>query len=121
VRVSEEFPSRYLKGSDIVGQKLKVTISEVTREEMPDGKFKPCLWFTGGSKGLILNKVNSLVIKGIADGRGADGDDMATWVGLPLVMSTEVVTAFGQTGPAVRVYDVPQAIPHDLPDEEVPF
>lgn len=61
MNINEQFPSKYLKASDLKGAKVRVTISRVEAEEVGDGK-KPVAYFVGKDKGLVLNKTNAMII-----------------------------------------------------------
>ena len=50
MKVSEEFPSKYLKASDLNGKQVKVTISHVTREAVGDDD-RLVAYFEGKKKG----------------------------------------------------------------------
>lgn len=97
------YPSRYLKADDIdeQGGEVRAVISKIKMEEMQDperGKEdKPILYFLRMEKGVVLNKTNALTI-GAAYGPDTDG-----WIGKEVLLVTEMVTAFGETKPAIRV------------------
>jgi hypothetical protein len=79
MKISEEFPSKYLKSSDLRGQEVRVTMGNVEREEIGSDK-KLVLYFKGKDKGMVLNKTNA---NAIGDFYGDDSDD---WYDQPLIL-----------------------------------
>lgn len=79
MKISEEFPSKFLKAADLKGKEPKVVISHVEREKIGDD-MKLVVHFQGKDKGVVLNKGNSNTI---ADAYGDDTDD---WAGREVVM-----------------------------------
>lgn len=79
MKISEEFPSKYLKSSDLKGQEVRVTMGRVEREEIGQDK-KLVLYFKGKEKGMVLNKTNA---NAIGDFYGDDSDD---WYDQPLIL-----------------------------------
>lgn len=79
MKISEEFPSQYLKASDLGGKEIRVTMGRVEREEIGQDK-RPVLYFKGKDKGLVLNKTNANTI---GDAYGDDTDD---WFDQPLIL-----------------------------------
>jgi hypothetical protein len=58
MKISEEFPSQYLKASDLGGRDIRVTMGRVEREKIGTDN-KLVLYFKGKDKGLVLNKTNA--------------------------------------------------------------
>lgn len=79
MKISEEFPSAYLKSSDLGGREVRVTMGRVDREEIGQDK-KLVLYFKGKEKGMVLNKTNATTI---GDAYGDDTDD---WFDQPLIL-----------------------------------
>jgi hypothetical protein len=78
MKLSQLYPSKYLKCTDLAGKRHTVTIDRVELEHVgqdPDEPKKPVLYFTGKRQGLVLNKTNAAAI---ADSLG---DDTDAWVG----------------------------------------
>lgn len=100
MKLSQLFPSRYLKADDIDGD-TPVIIKELVFDKMKDedGKEeeKPVLLFKGVEKGLVLNKTNAQRIE------EQHGDETDNWPGKRITLTTESVTAFGKTQWAIRV------------------
>lgn len=105
MRMSEAFPSNYLRASDFPKPTL-LTISHVKMEDIGDDH-KPVLYFQELDKGLCLNKTNGNTI---ADVYGDDSDD---WKGQQIVAFETPVQFQGRMVQAVRVRKPkPQAKPH---------
>lgn len=100
MKLSEVYPSKFLKGDDIE-QETPVIITKLVFEKMKDEdgreEEKPVLLFKGVDKGLVLNKTNATRI---AD---QHGDETDNWPGKRITLTTESVTAFGKTQWAIRV------------------
>jgi hypothetical protein len=95
MKMSEEFPSKYLKASDLQGREVRLTMAHVEREKIGDD-FKPVLYFKGKDKGLAMNKTNAGTI---ADAYGDDSDD---WMDQPIILFSVMVDFQGKVGPAIR-------------------
>lgn len=79
MKVSEEFPSKTLKASDLKGKEPRLTIANIVREKIGDDA-KMVVYFDGKDKGVVLNKGNSNTI---AD---AYGDDTDGWQGRDVIL-----------------------------------
>ena len=100
MRISEAYPSKYLKATDLAGQDRTVNIRACVQEGLGEGsekKVKPVLYFDGGQKGLVLNKTNA---QAIAEDYG---DDTEAWTGREIVLFIQKVTFQGKLTPAIRV------------------
>lgn len=132
MRVSEAYPSAYLKAADLQGRTVNVKIDRYTIEEIGDDR-KPVLYFVGKEKGLVLNKTNANEIAFVY------GDDMDQWLGQGIELFSMQVSFQGKMMPGLRVR-VPRPQPqkpiHTAPpqthgngghamaadlDEEIPF
>ena len=96
MRVSEAFPSNYLKASDLQGKNVVVTINHIVMEDVGDDH-KPIVYFQGKAKGLVLNKTNANNIVVLY------GDDMDAWIGKPITLFPAMVDFQGRTVEAIRV------------------
>lgn len=96
MRVSDAFPSQYLKAADLQGRTVKVTIDRYTFEEVGDDR-KPILYFVGKEKGLVLNKTNANEIA------FTYGDDMDDWGGKVIELFSMMVSYQGKNMPGLRV------------------
>lgn len=57
------FPSKYLKASDFVQPQILTMRVIVEREEFGDGSGKPVVYFNEETRGWVLNKTNSAILK----------------------------------------------------------
>lgn len=71
MKISDAFPSKYLKADDLDGRTVLVTIKSVQMEEFDDGE-KPIIYFQGKEKGVVLNKTNANMLAQLF---GNDTDD----------------------------------------------
>ena len=95
MKMSEEFPSKFLKAADLQGREVKVIMQNVEREKIGDDN-KPVLYFKGKEKGVVLNKTNAGTIS------DAYGDDSEDWFDQPLILFSVMVDFQGKVGPAIR-------------------
>ncbi len=108
MKISAAFPSNYLKSDDLDGQPRIVTVRTCVQEELGQGRDKekkPVLYFSKGTKGLVLNITNARVIA------KAYGDDTGNWAGEPIEIYPTQVEFKGDLVDAIRVRipDVPAA------------
>ena len=94
--INEAFPSKYLKASDLQGQRATVTIQSATQEEL-GGDLKVILYFQGKEKGMVLNKTNAYTISAMY------GPITENWIGHQIELFATMVTFQGQPVPALRV------------------
>lgn len=119
MRVSDAFPSRWLRAADLQNREVKVTIMKVAMESMArdsseessSSKAKPVLYFANKNKGLVLNATNA---HRIAE---AYGDDMDGWKDREVLIYPDKTQFGGQLVDCIRVR-VPTRI---ATDEEMPF
>ena len=97
MRISEAFPSNYLKAADLRGENVTVTIERVAMEEISGGEHKPVVYFEGKERGLVLNKTNGTNISLIY------GDDTDGWTGKAVVLFPTWVDFQGRSVEAIRV------------------
>ena len=77
MKVSEAYPSRYLKAANLDGDGPIVTIKSVAIEELgSNGDKKPVAYFKEMEKGLVLNRTNAETIALFTH-----EDDMEAWIG----------------------------------------
>jgi len=96
MRVSEAFPSEYLKAADLRDRNVLVVIDHVEMKDIGDDH-KPVLFFQGKDKGMVLNKTNANNIA------AAHGDDTDDWTGKEIVLFPAMVDFQGKTVQAIRV------------------
>ena len=100
-KVSEAFPSKYLKAADLNNRTIKAIIQKYEMEEIgQDKNQKPVLYFKGANKGLVLNKTNACEIAAM------HGDDMGGWTGKEIELFSQIVPYQGQNVAAIRVRNV---------------
>lgn len=116
MKVSEAFPSKFLKAEDLRGRKVEVKIKNVEMEKIGDD-YKPVLYFSGKDKSLTLNKTNSLMIAKIVG-----TDEMDEWIGKRIVLRPDVTTYQGKPTDCIRVEAPaaasPPALPADTSDDD---
>jgi hypothetical protein len=95
MKVSEAFPSKYLKAADLAGRPITVIMAQVETETIGDDD-RPVLYFKGKNKGLVLNKTNA---GKISDAYGDDTDD---WFGRAIEIYPTEVDFQGKTVEAIR-------------------
>lgn len=102
MKLSEAFPSKFLKASDLQGRDVPVTISKVEIEEFDrrgGGKEnKLVLSFSGKAKSLVCNKTNAGAIAKVLG-----TDDTDHWIGRSITLVTREVDFEGETSLAIRV------------------
>jgi len=123
-KISEIFPSKYLKASDLQGNEHKIIIDGVMTERFGDDT-KPVVSFRGWKKTCPINKVVSLFL---AD---ALGDDADSWVGKAAIIFPTTQPFQGKSFPVVRfrmptARDAKLAVSTSMPtpaedDDEPPF
>ncbi|MCL4295715.1 MAG: hypothetical protein KJ077_08310 [Anaerolineae bacterium] len=116
MKISDLFPSKYMKGDDMGGKPWSFKIKSVRMEEMHDKQAnkkakKPVVYFHGPRKGLILNRT---VAEQIA--KVTDQDDTDNWPGHVVTIHPMTITAFGSTYLVIRVKP-PENGPSEVPDE----
>ena len=99
------FPGKYLKGAELEGKTIIVTIDRIDpRQELAmkkkgggvEKEMKPVLYFVGKKKGMVMNKTNGQRIAALY------GKEVKEWIGKSLLLHTEKVKAGGQTHDALR-------------------
>ncbi len=96
MKISEEFPSKYLKAADLQGREIKVIMSNVEKEKIGDD-LKPVLYFKGKERGVVLNKTNARTIT------DAYGDDTEDWYDQEIILFSLMIDFQGKVGPAIRM------------------
>jgi hypothetical protein len=89
--------SRFLKATDINGEK-KVRIKNVTEEKVgQDKEQKLVAWFTNDKRGLVLNRTNNRIL------REAFGDETDGWAEKIIVLFSAMTEMRGRMTPGLRV------------------
>jgi|SRR5689334_8541984 len=102
-RVSEMFPSSYLKADDLQGREVTVVIDSWESETLGE-ETRPVLYFVGKQKGLVLNKTNANMVAEIAG-----TDEMNDWQGLRITIYPTRTDFQGKRVPCIRVKEPPVA------------
>lgn len=118
MKMSDAFPSQYIKAADLQGREINVTIDHVTLEDLGDDR-KPVVYFTRGTKGLVLNRTNGATIA------AAYGDETEEWTAKPITLYATSVLFQGRSVEAIRVRvpKAPKPTPapgHDNPRDRGP-
>lgn len=103
VKMSEAFPSKYLRAADLRGQEAHVTIRGCAMENLGDNESKPVLYFNESQKGLVVNKTNSNTMVRLY------GDDTDAWTGKQLILFAMPVEMKGEMVEGLRVRGPQQA------------
>jgi hypothetical protein len=103
MKQNDAFPSNYLKAEDFAeGEEKELVISKLTLEEMTardqSKENKPVLHFKDFGKQIVVNATNW---KRIVQVTGQEDSD--NWAGKKVTLYTEIVDAFGEMKPAIRV------------------
>jgi len=97
LKMQEMFPSRFLRGVDIV-KPVRVVIADCVIEEVGEkAEEKPVVHFEGGIAGLVLNKTNGDMLASLF------GDDSDDWVGKAVVLEKAKVQFQGKLVDCVRI------------------
>ena len=111
MKMSDAFPSNYLRCSDLQGREHRLTMGLVKIEKLGQDE-KPVLYFLGKDKGCALNKTNGSVIA------EAYGDESDEWQGKEIILYPDKTQFQGQLVDCIRVrVPVPAA---DAADD-IPF
>lgn len=96
MKVSDAFPSNYIKSSDLQGRTFKLVIARYSMEKLGDDN-KLVLFFQGAEKGLVCNKTNATEI---AD---SFSDDLDQWIGREIELYVARVDFQGKKTDGLRV------------------
>lgn len=97
MKMSQAFPSKYLKAADLNDQAHLLTMREVAMEKISETDQKPVLYFQGADKGIVLNRTNADTIA------LAYGDDSDGWIGKPIEVFPSTVMFNNAVVPCIRV------------------
>ncbi len=124
MKMSEMYPSNYVKAADLNGKPCPLTIRTCVQEELGQGsdkERKPVLYFQDRQKALVLNRTNATVIA------EAYGDETGGWEGKPVEVYPARVEFRGQLVDGIRVRIQQEAQPDAAPladgepDDKIPF
>jgi len=94
------FDYRFVSAEELTGD-TTVTIKAIEHDEAFNGKTKEdviVLKFEEAKKGMILNKTNAKTLSIIAK-----SPFIEDWIGKKITLTSQMVSAFGQTVPAIRI------------------
>jgi hypothetical protein len=102
MKLDEMFPSRYVKGQDLNGRAVTVTIERIQTERMRPNPQSPelekfVLYTIEGKKGIVLSKTTATQIARIL---GSDESD--EWIGKKVTLFPEPMTVAGVQRVAIR-------------------
>ncbi len=100
MKISQLFPSKYVKAADLNGKTVTLTIAKLVVEELGHGaekERKPVLYFQKATKGLVLNRTNAMTIAGLY------GDESDDWEGKRVSIYPTRIRAFGAMQDTIRV------------------
>ena len=89
MKLSQVFPSKYLKADDLLGREVTVAIANCTMEKLDEDN-KLVVYFVGKEKGLVCNKTNADRIAHYY------GDDTDMWKNKLVTVYTKKQKAFGE-------------------------
>lgn len=109
MRMRDALPGRYLSGDDL-DEDVTVTIDRVVLESFRDPKtrsetMKPVMYFQRAKRGLIINRTNWRTVAELY------GDESDNWPGKRIVLTSEMVDAYGRRTKAVRIRPIRPAPP----------
>lgn len=115
MKISQLFPSKYVKAADLNGKTVTLTIAKLVVEELgPSGhpgaekERKPVLYFQKATKGLVLNRTNAMTIVGLY------GDESDDWGGKRISIYPTRIRAFGAMQDTIRVREEIPAQPRPM-------
>ncbi len=97
MRMSQAFPTKYIKAEDIGNHRPTVIIADVKMEDVGDNEMKPVVYFHGKEKGMVLNKTNAEMIAHLY------GDETDAWRGQSVDLYTTMVQFQGRPTLGLRV------------------
>ena len=97
MKISEMFPSKYLKSEDLGNRTARCIIETIEMCDVGEGEIKPVFYFQGKDKGMVLNITNANALAAIY------GDETEGWRDRELVIFVERVNFKGKMVPGLRV------------------
>ena len=101
MKISEAFPSKYMKAADLQGRTIRAVIDRVDLEDLSGegkpGETKPVVTLRDRKKQLVLNKTNGMTL---AQGLG---DDTDTWIGKEIEIFPAQTQLQGRIVDCIRV------------------
>ena len=101
MKISEAFPSNFLRAQDLNGRTDKKVIAGVELQDVAGlvnkNDYKPVASFTDKSKPLVLNKTNSAILAETL------GDETSAWTGKEIELICSQTQFQGRLVPCIRV------------------
>jgi hypothetical protein len=97
MRVSQAFPSKYVKAADLQDRAHLLTIRAVTMEDVGGDDAKPVVYFQGTDKGVVLNRTNAETIAVCYT------DETDNWVGKQIEVYPDTTHFQGKLVACIRV------------------
>ena len=100
--INKEYPSRFLRGEEIAGKEIPVTIKSVKKEQYHSRKTNKkeetlVVYFADKERGVALGKERAY---DLAQATGSDDTD--GWLGQKVILFTEKRNAFGKSLDVIR-------------------
>lgn len=114
MRMSQAFPSKYLKSDEVGNQRFTLTIRDVQMEDIGDNDNKPVVYFQEMQKGMVMNKTNAEMIIHLY------GDETNAWIGRQVELFTAMTSFQGRSMLGLRVMAPPTAMPAHQPMQPPP-
>lgn len=114
MKITDAFPSNYLKAADLNGRTVKVTIADCELEHLDDEQ-KPVLRFQGKQKGMVLNRTNAAVLA------AALGDETGAWVGREVELYPDRTMFQGRMVDCLRLRVPAPPAPTAGADSDIPW
>lgn len=111
MKVSEAYPSTYLKASDLQNRNVPVVIDRCEYEKIGEDN-KLVMYFKDKTKGMVLNKTNANTVSMLY------GDDTDDWEGGDLILYSTRVDFQGKSVDAIRVRVPPRKPTRTAPPRE---
>ncbi len=96
MNINDQFPSKYLKASDLQGRSISVKIREVVSETIGQDQ-RTVMYFVGKQKGMVVNRTNGMTIAEIW------GPETDAWIGGELEIFSMKVPYQGKLTDGLRV------------------
>jgi hypothetical protein len=100
MNIDDEFPSKYLKASDLKGRTTTVRIREIVRETVGQDS-RIVFYFSGKDKGMICNRTNAMTLS------EAWGAETNNWLGGEIEIFSTKVPYQGKLTDGLRVRPMP--------------
>ncbi len=108
MKLTEVFPSNYIKADDLQGREPTVVISHAAMEKLGNDQ-KLILYFQGKDKGMVCNKTNANRIAYLY------GEETDGWAGKEITLCSEFVEFQGKTVKGLRVKPPARQAAHASP------